>query len=255
MHGDAFSFALDVTLPRAHPGVDPFPCGQARLPAGIRPSSQPPSATDFVVSSGSNANWSISSYSPVAVAADNPGGTLPGLNSSGVPRVRRTLGSAMPASIPPLSGTLCSLKINRRECFPSGRTRVVADHRLAAELAISSVFTGALVGSDPQRTLQWRHYVRFQDGELESAPSVNGPLAGHRQYEWSVLSGGQAAVAGHVYRAFTPLTHPKNANSRLRRDLVRTASPPGAGLAATAIAPERPPAFGLLLGVAFVEKR
>src|SRR5262245_59303947 len=96
------SFALDVTVDRGLiVGVTNFLRGPSTAAArgyGVFPASF---RDNITVSSGSNANWSATSYSPVAVASDNPGGTLPGLNSSGVTLEFGALwDQAVPASIP-----------------------------------------------------------------------------------------------------------------------------------------------------------
>jgi len=198
------SFALDVTVDRGLIlGVTNFlrgPSTAAGKGYGIFPASF---RDNIVVSSGSNANWAISNYSPVAVAADNPGGTLPGLNSSGVTLEFGALWDpAIPASIPPLSGTLCSLKITQTANVSVGantsRGGIIAS---PPELPINSVFTGALVGPAilSATLLNGIITVRFQDGELESAPSVNGPWLGTGNTS-GVYSQAASAVPGMFYR-------------------------------------------------------
>src|SRR5579859_3681003 len=79
------AFALDVSVDRGEIiGVSNFFSGVSTSVAqgyGIFPASFRDHVT---VTSGTNANWSAPGYSPVAVPADAPAGTLPGLGSSGV---------------------------------------------------------------------------------------------------------------------------------------------------------------------------
>src|SRR5882762_11210268 len=79
------AFALDV---RVDQGVifrvSDFLVGVSKPGAqgyGIFPASFRDHAT---VNSGTNVVFDPTQYTPLAVVADNPGGTLPGLNSSGV---------------------------------------------------------------------------------------------------------------------------------------------------------------------------
>src|ERR1035441_395175 len=74
------SFALDVTVDQGQIlGITNYFRGPSTATAqgyGIFPAS----FRDIIpVISGSNADWSITSYSPLAVVADNPAGTLSGL--------------------------------------------------------------------------------------------------------------------------------------------------------------------------------
>ena len=79
------AFALDVTVDRGQIlGVTNFSRGLSTPSApgyGIFPASF---RDNITVASGTNANWTTNLYSPLAVVADNPSGTLPGLGSSGV---------------------------------------------------------------------------------------------------------------------------------------------------------------------------
>ena len=100
------AFALDVTVDQGQIlGITNYFRGPSTAAAqgyGIFPALFRDNVT---VSSGTNANWNASGYGPVAVAADNPGGTLPGLNSSGVTLELGALWDpTVPAAIPPARG-------------------------------------------------------------------------------------------------------------------------------------------------------
>ena len=198
------SFALDVTVDRGLiVGVTNYlrgPSTAATRGYGIFPASF---RDNIIPSSGTNADWSVTSYSPLAVVADNPAGTLPGLNSSGVTLEFGALwNSSVPASIPPSSGTLCSLKItqtaNVTVAANASRGGIIA---APPELAITPVFTGALVGPaiTSATLLNGVITVRFQGGELESAPSVNGPWSGTGN-STGLYTQAATAVPGRFYR-------------------------------------------------------
>jgi hypothetical protein len=198
------SFALDVTLDRGLiVGVTNYLRGPSTAGArgyGIFPASF---RDNIIPSSGSNANWSVTGYSPVAVPADDPVHTLPGLNSSGVTLEFGALwDSTVPASIPPSSGTLCSLKItqsaNVTVAANASRGGIIAS---PPELSVTPVFNGALVGPAilSATLLNGIITVRFQGGELESAPGVNGPWSGTGNSS-GVYSQSANAVPGRFYR-------------------------------------------------------
>jgi hypothetical protein len=177
------SFALDVTVDRGQIlEITNYFRGPSTVAAqgyGIFPAS----FRDIVtVSSGTNADWNVSGYSPLAVTADNPGGTLPGLNSSGV---TLELGAfwdpSLPSAIPPASGTLCALRISQTAnvtlAANLSRGGIVA---APPDLLITPQFIGALVGpAITSATLSnGVMTVLFQGGELETAPAVDGPWTG-----------------------------------------------------------------------------
>jgi hypothetical protein len=177
------SFALDVSVDRGQIiAVTNYFRGLSTTAArgyGIFPASFRDNVT---VTSGSNANWNASNYSPLAVVTDNPAGTLPGLNSSGVTLEFGALWDpTVPAAIPPTSGTLCALQISQTANVSisanAARGGVVAS---PPEVLITPQFTGALVGpAVTSATLSnGTLTVLFQGGELESASTVNGPWAG-----------------------------------------------------------------------------
>jgi hypothetical protein len=177
------SFALDVTVDRGQIiGVTNYFRGPSTASArgyGIFPASF---RDNVIVSSGSNANWSVTAYSPLAVPADNPAGTLPGLNSSGVTLEFGALWDpTIPAAAPPATGTLCSLQLSQTATVSiapnAARGGIIAS---PPDLPVTSNFTGALVGPAifSATLLNGAITVRFQDGELESAPTASGPWTG-----------------------------------------------------------------------------
>ena len=177
------SFALDVSVDRGQiVGVTNYFCGLSTAAAtgyGIFPASFRDNVT---VSSGSNANWSASGYGPLAVVADDPAGTLPGLNSSGVTLEFGALWDpTTPASIPPASGTLCALQLSQAANVSivanASRGGIIAS---PSDVSISPQFIGTLVGPaiTSAQTVNGVVTVQFQGGELESAPAVNGPWTG-----------------------------------------------------------------------------
>ncbi len=136
----------------------------------------------ITVISGTNADWTPADYSPLAVVSDDPAGTLPGLYTSGVTLELGALWDPnVAAAAPPASGTLCTLRLSQ-----TANVSVTANFSRGGILAapgdvlITPQFTGALVG--PAITgatlLNGVITIQFQDGELESAPSVNGPWVG-----------------------------------------------------------------------------
>jgi hypothetical protein len=143
----------------------------------------PASFRDYVtVSSGSNANWNATGYSPLAVAADAPAGTLTGLNSSGVTLEFGALWDpTVPAAAPPASGTLCALQLSQTAnvslAANTSRGGIVAS---PPDVSITPLFIGALVGPaiTSAQAVSGVVTVLFQGGELESAPEATGPWTG-----------------------------------------------------------------------------
>jgi hypothetical protein len=177
------SFALDVSVDRGQIiAVTNFFRGLSTAAGkgyGVFPASFRDNVT---VSTGSNANWNATGYSPLAVAADDPAGTLPGLNSSGVTLEFGALWDpTVPAAVPPASGTLCALQLNQPANVSivanASRGGIIAS---PPEVSISPQFIGALVGPaiTSAQVVDGVMTVRFQGGELESAPAVSGPWTG-----------------------------------------------------------------------------
>lgn len=177
------SFALDVSVDRGQIlAVTNFFRGPSTASAqgyGIFPASF---RDNVSVTSGSNANWNASGYSPLAVVADSPDGTLPGLNSSGVTLELGGLWDpTIPAAVPPGSGTLCALQLSQTATV-SISANVIRGGLMASppEVVITPQFSGALVGPaiTSARVANGAVTVLFQGGELERAPAANGPWTG-----------------------------------------------------------------------------
>lgn len=176
-------FALDVSVDRGEiVGITNFLRGPSTASArgyGIFPAS----FRDYVsVTSGTNADWNAPGYSPLAVVADTPFDTLPGLNSSGVTLEFGAIWDpADLAAAPGASGTLCTLQISQTAnvtIAPNPRRGgVIAS---PSDFVIAPEFTGALVGPSVNNTTCSNGVLTivFQDGELETAPSPAGPWTG-----------------------------------------------------------------------------
>jgi len=177
------AFALDVTVDRGQIlGITNYfrgPCTAAAQGYGIFPASFRDNVT---VTSGTNANWSVNGYIPLADPADNPGGTLPGLNSSGVTLELGALWDPTLAGVmPPPSGTLCALQISQTANV-SVTANLARGGIVAApvDVPITSRFAAALVGPAVTKTSLSNGTITilFQGGELESAPALGGPWSG-----------------------------------------------------------------------------
>lgn len=177
------SFALDVSVDRGEIiGVSNYFTGLSTAAAqgyGIFPASFRDHVT---VSSGSNATWNAVGYSPLAVPADAPGGTLPGLGSGGVTLEFGALWDpAIATAAPPTNGTLCSLQLSGPATVSvtanASRGGIIPS---PPDAAITPAFVGVLAGpaitniSGTNGTVT----LQFQDGELETAASLNGPWTG-----------------------------------------------------------------------------
>ena len=179
------SFALDVSLDKGRiVGISNFfrgvsgvgAQGYVIFPAAFR--------DHVTVSSGTNANWDVSDYTPLAVVADSPGNTLPGLNSAGVTLEFGGLWDGnTPAAFPAASGTLCTLQISEAAqvsiAANASRGGVVS---AIPDLNITPVFVGTFV--DPSviitgiQRIGGAIIISFKGGELETAPAVGGPWTG-----------------------------------------------------------------------------
>jgi hypothetical protein len=177
------AFALDVSVDRGQViGVTNYFRGMSTAAAqgyGIFPASLRDRVT---VSSGTNANWTTNGYSPLAVAADSPAGTLPGLNSSGVTLEFGALWDpTVPAAIPPASGMLCALVLSQAANVTIA-PNAARGGLIPAPLDVTLIpqFAGALVGPAILNTtlVNGLLTVLFQSGELEAAPSITGPWTG-----------------------------------------------------------------------------
>jgi hypothetical protein len=177
------AFALDVTVDSGQIlGVTNYFRGPSTATArgyGVFPASFRDNVT---VSSGTNANWNTNAYSPMAVPADNPTGTLPGLNSNGVTlELGAIWDPSVAAAIPPASGTLCSLQLSQTANVTvapnASRGGIVAS---PPEVIIVPQFVGALVGPaiTSATLVNGVITILFQGGELETSPAADGPWTG-----------------------------------------------------------------------------
>jgi hypothetical protein len=177
------AFALNVTVDRGHIiGISNFLAGPSTTGAqgyGIFPSSF---RDHITVVSGSNVNWNVSTYTPVATVADSPGDTLPGLNSSGVTLELGALwNTTVPTAIPSSPGTLCALHLSRPAKVSVAANLSRGGIVLAApDIIIAPMFTGALVGPaiTNATVVGGDITIHFQGGELETATAVDGTWTG-----------------------------------------------------------------------------
>jgi hypothetical protein len=179
------SFALDVSVDKGRIiGITNFFRGESKVGARGYGIFLAAFRDHIIVSSGTNANWDASDYTPLAVVADRPGDTLPGLNSSGVTLEFGGLWDpAAPATFPPVTGTLCTLQISEAAqvsvAANVSRGGVVS---ASLDVNITPIFAGAFV--DPSVIITGIQLVggvvtiSFKGGELETAPAVGGPWTG-----------------------------------------------------------------------------
>ena len=177
------SFALDVSVNKGMiVGISNFFRGESKVGArgyGIFPAAF---RDHITVSSGSNATWNVAGYSPLAVPADAPGGTLPGLGASGVTLEFGAIWDpTVAAAMPPTNGTLCSLQLSQPANVSVTANSIRGGIVLSPpDVAVTSVFAGALVGPAINKISCTNGTVTlfFQDGELETATCLNGPWTG-----------------------------------------------------------------------------
>jgi hypothetical protein len=177
------AFALDVSVDRGQiVGISDFFRGVSTPEAtgyGIFPAS----LRDHIsVGSGTNVNWNVSDYTPLASVADLPGGTSSGLNSTGVTLEFGGLWDpTVPSAIPGPTGMLCALKLSQGAKVSvganAGRGGVVS---AIPGSVITAMFTGALVGpAITSATLEnGIMNILFKGGELETANSPYGQWSG-----------------------------------------------------------------------------
>jgi len=176
------AFAIDVSVDNGVVfAVSDFFVGASRADAqgyGIFPAACRDHAA---VISGTNVSFDLSQYSPLAVAADNPGGTLPGLNSSGVTLELGGLWDpSVPAAVPGPNGTLCALHLSRAANVSIAANTVRGGLVLSPlDIVTPVMFTGAFVDADAvitsEKVVNGVLTLTFKGGELETAPSLFGP--------------------------------------------------------------------------------
>jgi hypothetical protein len=175
------AFALDVTVDKGRiDGVSDFFRGESTSGSqgyGIFPAS----FRDHIkVESGTNIDWNVEGYTPLAVVGDNPADTLPGLGTSGVTLEFGALwDSSDSLAFPEANGTLCALRISQGALVSvkpnASRGGVVAAD---ADMILSPVFEDAFVQPPEITSLSVSNSlltIEFAGGELESAPTVDGP--------------------------------------------------------------------------------
>lgn len=193
------AFALDVTVDQGQIiAISDFfrgPSSASEQGYGIFPAS----FRDHLASiPGTNTDWNLSSYTPLAVPADKPADTLPGLESSGVTLEFGGLWDPDAlAAIPGSAGTLCALRISKRAMVSlaanSSRGGVVQVDNF---LPVVPEFTEAMVQPPEITGLSVTNgllNITFAGGELEAAPTAEGPWSGtgntNGQYSELVVGG------------------------------------------------------------------
>lgn len=178
------AFALNVSVDRGQiQAISDFFRGPSAVEAqgyGIFPAAF---RDHITVGAGTNLNWSVSGYTPLAVVADSPADTLPGLGSTGVTLEFGALWDpAVPAAVPGRAGTLCALQLSQAANVSVAANQSRGGIVSAAAAFIIPVFAGAWV--DPEAAITNATVadgvmtILFKGGELESAPTVNGPWTG-----------------------------------------------------------------------------
>jgi hypothetical protein len=178
------AFALDVSVDHGSIlDISDFfrgPSTESAQGYGIFPASL---RDHIIISPGTNIDWNISGYTPLANPADNTGSTLPGLNSSGVTLEFGALWDPnVPTAVPPPTGTLCALRISERATVSvtgnSARGGVLATE---PDVLLLTVFEEAIVQPPQITSLSLTNgllTVTYAGGELETAPSLTGPWTG-----------------------------------------------------------------------------
>ena len=176
------AFALDVSVDRGRiTRVSDFFRGESKSEAagyGIFPASL---RAVVVAGAGTNIDWTATNYTPLAVVADAPDDTLPGLNSSGVTLEFGGLWDpSAPAAVPGPAGTLCALQLSEAAnvSLAANGTRggIVSAF---PDSPVKAVLIGAVVGPAITSTSLENGVmtVIFKGGELQTAASLDGPWA------------------------------------------------------------------------------
>jgi hypothetical protein len=195
------AFALDVTVDKGRIiGISDFlrgPSAAGNAGYGIFPASF---RDHITVGPGSSVNWNVAEYTPLAVVADNPGNTQPGLNSAGVTlEFGGVWDPADPSAAPCPTGTLCSLSITEQATVwvaaNAARGGVVSTN---PAVVLTPTFTGTVV-HPPVPLITGFSFangivgITFSGGELQTAPTVSGSWTGTGnntgQYTESVAGG------------------------------------------------------------------
>jgi len=202
------AFALDVSVDNGVIfAVSDFFIGPSRADAqgyGIFPASFRDHAT---VISGTNVSFDLSQYNPLAVTADNPSGTLPGLNSSGVTLELGGLWDpGVPAAVPGTNGNLCALHLSRAANVSIAANTARGGISLSPlDIVTPIMFTGAFVDADAvitsEKVVNGVLMLTFKGGELETAPSLFGPwtLTGNSTGSYTETIGSSSAKFYRVH--------------------------------------------------------
>jgi hypothetical protein len=183
------AFALNVSVDRGQIiGVSHYFKGESTPTAqgyGIFPAA----FRDFItVGNGTNIDWEVPGYTPLAAVGDRPADTLPGLNSSGVTLEFGGLWDpAVPGAVPPASGTLCNLQLseaaNVSVAANLSRGGIIPS---SSDITITPAFTGAFV--DPAfpaitglTLTNGFMTINFVGGELVSAATLGSGWVGTGQ--------------------------------------------------------------------------
>ena len=197
------AFALNVSVNKGQiVGISDFFRGVSTAEArgyGIFPAAFRDHITP---NQGPNIDWNVSHYTPVAVVADRPADTLPGLSSSGVTLEFGGLWDPIdPTTLPDSAGTLCALQIS--EPAHVSVTANLARGGVASaipEVQLAPVFSGAFVAPPFPAIIGVTLVgglliVYFKDGELLTAPAPAGPWTGTGDTSGTYTNAVQGAVA------------------------------------------------------------
>lgn len=183
------AFSLNVTVDRGLiAGISNYfrgDCTPAAQGYGIFPAAFRDRIT---VGGGTNIDWNVTGYTPLAVVSDRPADTLPGLNSSGVTLELGGLWTpAVPATFPPATGRLCTLQISE-----AANVSVTANLSrggvipASSDITITPTFNGAFV--DPAAPAitgialtNGSLTISFVGGELVSAATLGSTWVGTGQ--------------------------------------------------------------------------
>jgi hypothetical protein len=174
------AFALNISVDRGTiVGISGFVRGPSTAAApgyGIFPASF---RDHLQAGDGTNVDWSVKDYSPLAASTDAPDDTLSGLGSNGVTLEFGALWDpTVPEAAPKPTGTLCTLSLsqpaNVSVSANVSRGGVVG---VFAGVGFTSVFTGVAIGpSIVKATLgNGGMTLLFNGGELQTAPQPSGP--------------------------------------------------------------------------------
>lgn len=183
------AFALNVTVDRGQvTGISNYFKGES-TPAAQGYGIFPAAFRDHItIGAGTNINWDIPEYTPLAVVGDRPADTLPGLNSSGVTLEFGGLWDpTLLAAAPPATGTLCTLQLSQ-----AANVSVAANLSrggvlpASSDITITPVFTGTFV--DPAlpaitglTLTNGVISITFVGGELVSAATLGSTWEGTGQ--------------------------------------------------------------------------